>query len=121
MYASSRSRARGDRDLRREAQVAEDVPDPGLGVFLPELLLNDLGHALEGPEVRGVAVGERPLPEDLPKSLALLLVDLPGPSGVLRFSPRAGVLRAEPFLPSPDSLERHLQAARDLSFRNPRS
>ena len=50
----------GDRDLLREAKVAEDVPDPRLGVLLPELLLDDLGHALQGPEVRGIAVGTSP-------------------------------------------------------------
>ena len=119
MYASSRSRARGDRDLRREAQVAEDVPDPRLGVFLPELFLDDLGHPFQGPQVRSVSVGEGPLEEELAETLALLGIDLPGPAGVLCFSPRVGALGAQALLPRPHRLVGHIQPSSNLGLGDP--
>ena len=110
----------GQGNLCGEVQISKDVPHPGLSEFLPEPLLDDLGHPLQGPEICGIAVREGPLHENLAQAFPLRGVNLSGSNGVLCLPPRPGTLREATLLPCSDGLVGHLHRRAISAFETPR-
>jgi hypothetical protein len=102
-----------------EAQGPQHSPDPGQAVLDPVLLANHLRHALEGPQVGGVAVGARaPLQEGeqrllLPRGDPLLR------AGVLVLPPGVRAFGGPPGLPPPDGHVGYAELAGDGRLGDP--